>query len=368
MFGDRLPSHHHPVPGACFGWETRYRTCWCCEDDGVLKLTTSFKFVVYMALYRDIVEQVADLSLLFQKDTLLMSAVQIAVSAAQASLGRMEGNPGTFFRSLLASINEEGTSVLFHGTYITIGPQNLTAFERENSIIHCLQKLEKKAATKFIFHIWSQPQTPLYHQIQLLCLPVEEVSRYFINCLQKLEKKAATKFIFHVWSQPQTPLYHQLLCLPVEEVSRYFIHCLQKLEKKAATKFIFHVWSQPQTPLYHQTCGKSIQIFHSLSSETREESCYQVHLPGLISTSQCFLSTNSWAPVRVHCLTLLYMYMWSTNEYVISLFSKCTNFIFSFSFVSFKKWLKGVYMYTNSNWGEPSLLTQCCHSSSSLTM
>ena len=70
---------------------------------GYLKLLVAPNFVHHLALYRDIVEVVADLSLTFQRDNLLISAVRSSVAATQIMLKRMQTHPGLNLRQVQAA-------------------------------------------------------------------------------------------------------------------------------------------------------------------------------------------------------------------------------------------------------------------------
>ena len=66
----------------------------------------SCKFVLHMALYQDLVDDMADLSLEFQRDELPLSAVRSSVVVAQVALRRKKMTPGPHLRPVLAAVNE----------------------------------------------------------------------------------------------------------------------------------------------------------------------------------------------------------------------------------------------------------------------
>ncbi|PIK60678.1 putative zinc finger protein [Apostichopus japonicus] len=62
---------------------------------GYLKLLKSCKFVLPMALYQDLVDDITEVSLEFQRDDLPLSSVRTSVVLAEASLRRKRTTPGS---------------------------------------------------------------------------------------------------------------------------------------------------------------------------------------------------------------------------------------------------------------------------------
>ena len=67
----------------------------------MLRLLTSEKFVLNMALYQDLLSALADLSLQFQGDQLPLSSVRSSILAAQAALQKQTEKPGPYLRPVL---------------------------------------------------------------------------------------------------------------------------------------------------------------------------------------------------------------------------------------------------------------------------
>ena len=110
-----------------------------------LKLLKSCKFVLHMALYQDLVDDMAGVSLESQRDDLPLSSVRTSVMLAEASLRRKRTSPGPHLRPVLAAVNEataNGKSTfLFNGVELQARPTD--PFKRQtiaiiNSIVSCI--------------------------------------------------------------------------------------------------------------------------------------------------------------------------------------------------------------------------------------
>ena len=105
---------------------------------GYLKLLKSCKFVLHMALYQDLVDDMADLSLQFQRDDLPLSAVRSSMVLAQVALRRKRTTPGPHLRPVLAAVNEAvgdetRSTFFFQGVELEAKPTE--PFSRQTTVI-----------------------------------------------------------------------------------------------------------------------------------------------------------------------------------------------------------------------------------------
>lgn len=118
---------------------------------GYLGLLRSAKFLMYLHLYRDLIDDLGDMSLTFQRDDLPISEVQETVDLAEASLRRKVTAPGAGDRTksvvqlIEQSIADDKPTFSFHDIEINLTPyeNGLGAFGRQSvaiveSIINCI--------------------------------------------------------------------------------------------------------------------------------------------------------------------------------------------------------------------------------------
>ena len=116
---------------------------------GYLMKLKSAKFLLHMSLYRDLVEDMADPSLSFQKDDVPVSDIRTHILLALAALKRHLEAPGPHLRPLVTAVNEaiekESGQFLWYSVEINIYPYHggLAAFTKQvteivNDIISCI--------------------------------------------------------------------------------------------------------------------------------------------------------------------------------------------------------------------------------------
>ena len=116
---------------------------------GYLMKLKSAKFLTHMSLYMSLVEDMADLSLSFQKDDVPVSDIRTHISLALAGLKRQLEAPGPHLRPLVTAVNEviekESGQFLWCSVEINIDPYHggLTAFTKQvaeivKDIIDCI--------------------------------------------------------------------------------------------------------------------------------------------------------------------------------------------------------------------------------------
>ncbi|PIK38162.1 putative zinc finger protein [Apostichopus japonicus] len=108
-----------------------------------LKLLKSCKFVLPMALYQDLVDNMAEVSLEFQRDVLPLSSVRTSVVLAEASLRRKRITPGPHLRPVLAAVNEANGKGTFLFNGVELQARSTEPFKRQttdiiNTIVSCI--------------------------------------------------------------------------------------------------------------------------------------------------------------------------------------------------------------------------------------
>ena len=83
------------------------------------------KFVLNMALYQDLLSDLAELSLNFQGDQLPLSCVRSRILAAQAALRKKTQKPGPYLRPVLESFTTTTEGFQYNG--VNIRNSNITA-------------------------------------------------------------------------------------------------------------------------------------------------------------------------------------------------------------------------------------------------
>lgn len=119
---------------------------------GYLRQLKSVKFILFVGYYRDIVEEMAELSLIFQAEganEVPISQVRNNVDMAQATLMRRLESPGTHAHDILAIIaassEEESNKINYKDVEITLVQRDVTfcstvANETINKIITCTNR------------------------------------------------------------------------------------------------------------------------------------------------------------------------------------------------------------------------------------
>ncbi|XP_041353824.1 zinc finger protein 862-like [Gigantopelta aegis] len=104
---------------------------------GYSKLMTSHRFVLYLASYQDLVEDLAELSLSLQDDNLPISGVRANIDLAQANLISMVNNPGRNLRRVLLETTaaENDGVVRFKGIELVTSPSEVDTFNRKSKEI-----------------------------------------------------------------------------------------------------------------------------------------------------------------------------------------------------------------------------------------
>ncbi|KAF3851984.1 hypothetical protein F7725_005339 [Dissostichus mawsoni] len=106
---------------------------------------TSSKFVLYMALYQDLLADLAELSLDFQADELSLSSVRSRVMASQAALLKQKEQPSPYLHPVITAFTNTGSTGVFiyKGVEISTSSTSAEAFHRQrreivNTINACI--------------------------------------------------------------------------------------------------------------------------------------------------------------------------------------------------------------------------------------
>lgn len=91
---------------------------------------TSLHFILYIAHYQDLLENMADLSLAMQNENVALSSVRSEVEVATASLLAMKSAPGPHLQKVLQET--QGDDITFKGHVITKDQRKFDAYRRKS--------------------------------------------------------------------------------------------------------------------------------------------------------------------------------------------------------------------------------------------
>ena len=111
---------------------------------GYLRQLKSHKFVLYHHSYRDLLEDMAELSKVFQDSSIPLSAVRTSIETSQARLQAQTHNPGVNLTKVLEEVTEDNGWV-FKGIALTTRANEVTNFTNKSKevldkVISCIHK------------------------------------------------------------------------------------------------------------------------------------------------------------------------------------------------------------------------------------
>ncbi|KAJ8007575.1 hypothetical protein DPEC_G00095460 [Dallia pectoralis] len=110
---------------------------------------TSSKFVLHVAVYQDILAELAELSRDFQADELSLSSVRARVMASQTALVRLREKPGPYLRPVLSAFTDTASVGVFQYKGVDINHQSTTSETFRHQMVDIIDKIIECVTYRF---------------------------------------------------------------------------------------------------------------------------------------------------------------------------------------------------------------------------